>query len=158
MSTRFGLATPEEIRRLSGRAFLQAMIDGQLPRPPISEHNNFALVEVGDGTARFEGHTGPHLCNPAGVVHGGWAMLLLDSATGCAVHSLLAPGIAYTTIETKINFCRPILPDTGRVECEARVLARGRQILTAEAYVRDEAGKLLAHGTSTLMVVDRSPR
>lgn len=113
----------------------------------------YELVEVGDGLAVFEGQTGPHLLNPAGTVHGGWALALIDSATACAAHSTLPAGIGYTTLSTTGNLTRPILVDTGRVRCEGRVINAGRQIITTEATVRDDGGRLLAHGTSTVMVL-----
>jgi uncharacterized protein (TIGR00369 family) len=113
----------------------------------------YELVEVGDGLAVFEGQTGPHLLNPAGTVHGGWALALIDSATACAAHSTLPAGIGYTTLSTTGNLTRPILVDTGRVRCEGRVINAGRQIITTEATVRDAGGRLLAHGTSTVMVL-----
>jgi len=141
------------IAERSGREILQAIIDGELPQAPISEHISFWLVEVGDGFAAFEGETGPHLLNPAGGVHGGWALTLIDSACGCAAHSLLPPGVGYASIETKANFTRPIRRDTGRVRCVATVAGRGRQIMSAEAWLHDAAGELLAHGTSTVMVL-----
>jgi uncharacterized protein (TIGR00369 family) len=144
----------DEIATISGKETLQAIIDGRLPNPPISQSLTFRIVEVGDGFAAFEGETGRHLLNPLGTVHGGWALTLIDSATGCAALSLLPAGSTFTTIETKANFSRPILVDTGRVRCEAKVAAHGRQIISAEAWVRDSAGKLLAHGTSTLMVLN----
>ena len=150
---RYGVLQPEEIRALTGREVLQAMTEGRLPQAMISRHATFWIVEVGEGFAAFEGETGPHLCNPVGTVHGGWALTLIDSAAGCAAHSLLPAGVGYTTIETKANFSRPILEDTGRVRCEARVASHGRRIISAEAWVRDAAGRLLAHGTSTLMVL-----
>jgi uncharacterized protein (TIGR00369 family) len=105
---------------------------GRLPQPPIAQHNTFWLVEIGDGTATFEGETGPHLCNPAGTVHGGWALTMIDSATACAAHSLLPAGVGYTTLETKANFTRAISPSTGRVRCEGRVVSPGRQIISAD--------------------------
>ena len=101
----------------------------------------------------FEGEPGPHLLNPLGAVHGGFALALIDSACGCAVHSELDAGVGYTTVETKVNFTRPIDPEGGPVRCEGRVLSRGRQIATAEAYLRSAEGKLLAHGTSTLIIL-----
>ena len=79
-------------------------------------------------------------------------MTLIDSACGCAVHTELGVGIGYTTVETKVNFTRPIDPDGGPVRCEGRVLSRGRTIATSEAYLRSAEGKLLAHGTSTLII------
>jgi len=86
-------------------------------------------------------------------VHGGWALTLIDSAGGCAGLSLLPAGSGYATIETKGNFARPITKDTGRVRAEARVVAQGRQIISAEARVTSADGKVLAHATSTLMVL-----
>ena len=151
---RYGLAAPAEVARLPGKAILQAIIDGRLPQAPISETLSFWLAEVGDGFAAFEGEPGPHLLNPMGGVHGGWALTLIDSVTACAAHTLLPAGTGYTTIETKGNFSRPITKDTGRVRAEARVVASGRRILSAHAEVKDAAGKVLAHGTSTIMMLD----
>jgi uncharacterized protein (TIGR00369 family) len=109
---------------------------------------------VGEGFAVYEGETGPHLLNPLGGVHGGWALTLIDSATGVAAHSTLPPGKVHATIETKGNFSRPIRADTGKVRCEARVVSAGRSVISCEAKVFDSAGKVLAHGTSTVMVLD----
>jgi uncharacterized protein (TIGR00369 family) len=150
-SHRYGVVSPEEVKFLTGKQVLEEVIAGRLPQALMSEHNTFWLVEVGDGTAVFEGEAGKHLCNPMGTVHGGWALTLIDSAAACAGYSLLPAGVAYATIETKANFSRPIPPTAGRVRCEARVVSRSRQIISAEAWVRDPAGKMLAHGTSTLM-------
>lgn len=138
---------------MTGRDLLQAVIDGHLKGASIADSLTFELVEVGEGFVAFEGDTGPHLLNPAGMVHGGWALTLIDSAAGCAAHSILPAGVGYSTLETKVNFVRPIAIDTGRVRCEGRVINPGRQIITAEATVKDAAGRLLAHGTSTLMVL-----
>lgn len=156
MSTRefrYGVVPPAEAARMSGRELLQGMIDGRLPAPPITQGLTFWLTGVGEGTAVFEGEPGPHLLNPMGIVHGGWTMTLIDSAAGCAAHTLLPAGVGYTTVETKVNFSRPVRADTGRVRAEGRVVSKGRQIVSAEAYVRAGDGKLLAHGTSTLLVL-----
>ena len=150
----YGLASPAQIAGRSGREILQAIIDGELPHPRISETLSFHLTEIGDGFAVFEGDPGPHLLNPMGSVHGGWALTLIDSVTGCAGLSLLPPGTLFTTIETKANFSRPILPDTGRVRAEGSVVSRGRQIISTEAKVVGGDGKVLAHGTSTLMILN----
>lgn len=150
---RYGVATPEQIAGLSGRQLLQAIIDGVLPQAQICRSLSFWLAEVGDGTAAFEGQPGPHLLNPAGTVHGGWALTLLDSATACAGHSLLPAGSGYTTIETKGNFSRPITADMGRLRCDARVVSQGRRVISAEGWVKSSDGKVLAHGTSTLLVL-----
>lgn len=149
----YGIAKPEQVAGMTGRQMMQALIDGTIPAPPIAQTLSFWLVEVGDGTAVFEADTGPHLLNPLGGVHGGWALTLIDSAAGCAGHTLLPAGVGYTSVETKANFTRPITRDTGRVRAEGRVVGRGRQIMSAEARILDSAGRILAHGTSTLMVL-----
>jgi uncharacterized protein (TIGR00369 family) len=152
-ATRFGVATREEIAGLTGIEMLRSIIAGELPAPPIGATMGFRLIEVGPGKAVFEGRPGPHLLNPLGGVHGGVALTLIDSAAGCAVHTELGPGIGYTSVETKVNFTRPIDPGGGSVRCEGRVVTRGRQIATAEARLLSAQGKILAHGTSTLIIL-----
>ena len=149
----YGLAPPERIRSLSGLEFLRTMAAGELPAPPIARTLGFLLVEVEPGRAVFEGRPSADLLNPLGSVHGGWPLTLIDSASGCAVHTELDAGFGYTTVETKANFVRPIAPDGGLVRCEGRVLSRGRQIATADARLISAEGKLLAHGTSTLIIL-----
>jgi len=152
-STRYGVAKPEEFVGMTGLQMMQAIIDGTIPAPPIAQTLSFWLVEVADGYAVFEGDPGTHLLNPLGSVHGGWALTLIDSAAGCAGHTTLPPGVGYTSVETKTNFTRPIRHDTGRIRAEGRVISRGRQIMTAEAQLLDAQGRILAHGTSTLIVL-----
>jgi uncharacterized protein (TIGR00369 family) len=154
---RYGIASPAEAAEMTGREFLQAIIDGRLPSPPIAQTLSFDLVEVGDGTAVFEGDPSAALLNPLGTVHGGWALTLIDSAAGCAAHSTLEKGVLYTTVETKVNFSRPIMPETGRVRAEGSVISRGRQIITTEARIVSLDRRLLASGTSTLIVLQPRP-
>jgi len=154
ISNTYGVVRPVDIAGMTGKEFLQAISDGKLPAPPIAQTLSFWLAEVGDGYAAFEGDPGPHLLNPFGTVHGGWTLTLIDSVTTCAAHSLLPAGVGSTTIETKANFSRPITKDSGRVRAEGRVVGRGRRIISAEARVLDSAGRVLAHGTSTIMVLD----
>lgn len=149
----FGVTPREEMAGMSGLEFLRAMIAGRFPAAPISATMGFRLVEADPGRAMFVGEPAPGLLNPLGSVHGGWALTLIDSATGCALHTELDAGIGYTTVETKVNFVRPIAADGGPVRCEGRVLSRGRQIATAEATLESADGKLLAHGTSTLIIL-----
>jgi uncharacterized protein (TIGR00369 family) len=149
----YGVPAPAAVAGKSGREILQAIIDGELPQPPIAETMSFWITEVGDGFAAFEGEPGEHLLNPMGGVHGGWALTLIDSAAGCAGLSTLPAGSGFATIETKANLARPIGAGTGRVRAEGRVVVQGRQIITTEARVVSKDGKVLAHGTSTLMVV-----
>ena len=150
---KYGLATSAEIAGMTGRQVLQAIVDGVLPQAPISEALSFWITEVGAGFAVFEGEPGHHLLNPMGSVHGGWALTLVDSVAACAGYTLLPAGVGYTTIETKANFTRPITAHTGRVRAEARVVAQGRQIISSEARVLTSDGKVLAHGTSTILVL-----
>lgn len=149
-----GLVDPATLAARSGRELLQAIVEGALPQAPVGQPLSFRLAEVGDGLAVFEGDPVPSLLNPLGAVHGGFALTLIDSACGAAVHSRLPAGTGYTTIETKANFVRAITPATGRVRAEGRVVSLGRRIATAEARVLDAQGRVLAHGTSTLMILE----
>jgi uncharacterized protein (TIGR00369 family) len=151
-----GSANSQEVAAMSGKEVLQALLDGRLPPPSMAATLSFWLVEVGEGFAVFEGDPGPQLLNPMGTVHGGWALALIDSATGCACHSVLPPGASYTTIETKVNFSRPITPDSGRVRAEGRVVSQGRRIISSQAQLLSRDGRVLAHGTSTVMILQGS--
>jgi uncharacterized protein (TIGR00369 family) len=113
----------------------------------------FQLVETADGFAVFEGVPGPHAYNPLGTVHGGYAATLLDSACGCAVHSKLAAGDSYTTLELKIAYHKAITEKTGAVRAEARVLSFGRRVAFSEGKLMDKDGRLLASATSTLLII-----
>jgi uncharacterized protein (TIGR00369 family) len=150
---RFGVATRDEIAGMSGIEMLRALIAGRLPMPTIGRTMGFRLVAVEPGRAVFEAQPGEHLLNPLGSIHGGVALTLIDSAAGCAVHTELEAGFGYTTVETKVNFTRPIDPQGGPIRCEGEVLSRGRQIATAQARLLSAEGKLLAHGTSTLIIL-----
>jgi uncharacterized protein (TIGR00369 family) len=142
-----------DIASLSGLDFMRGMLAGAAPPPSISATLGFRLVEVDDGYALFEGEPSDKILNPLGIVHGGWALTLIDSACGCASHTTLAAGLGFTTLETKVNFVRAITPTTGLVRAEGRVLSRGRTIITADAKITDAKGKLYAHGTSTCLVL-----
>jgi uncharacterized protein (TIGR00369 family) len=138
---------------LSGLEFIRAMFDGKLPRPPITETMGFTGATAEEGKVTFVGEAGEYLYNPIGVVHGGFAMALLDSAMGCAVHTTMAVSEAYTTLEAKVNFVRPITLETGPVRCEGTVVHRGGKVATAEGrLIAEGTGKLLAHGTTTCLV------
>src|ERR1700730_13523877 len=141
---------------MSGLEFMKAVVSGKLPPPPIMSTMGITGAEVGEGKAIFRGEAGEYLYNPIGVVHGGFAMTILDSALGCAVHTPLAVGERYTSLETKVNFVRPITAETGAVRCEGVVVHRGGRVATAEGKLTAKnTGKLLAHGTSTCMIIPR---
>ena len=141
-------------KRMSGREYLELIKRGEAPPPPIALLMDIDLVEVGEGRATFEGHPAEQHYNPIGVVHGGYVATLLDSAMGCAVETLQSAGTGYTTLELKVNFTRPLTTETGRVLAEGVVVHAGSRVATAEGRVFSaETGKLLAHGTSTLLVL-----
>jgi uncharacterized protein (TIGR00369 family) len=147
------MTTLEDFSGLSGIETLRAMIAGKFPPPSIAATLGFSLIEVDSGRAVFEGEPSDRVLNPLGIVHGGFALALIDSCTGCAAHTLMPPGVGYTTVETKVNFTRAITPSTGVLRAEGVVVAHGRTIITAEGRLTDAKGKLYAHGTSTLMVL-----
>lgn len=147
-----GVVPPEVALGFDGLTLLKGMIAGEYPPPPIAETLGFGLVEAEPGRAVFEGLPGFRHYNPIGVVHGGFAMTLLDSALGCAVHTTLKAGEGYTTLEVKVNLVRAITKDTGTVRATGRLIHRGRTTATAEADLRDAKGNLLAHGTTTCMI------
>jgi len=139
-------------KTMTGLDYLRAIESGDIPPPPIARLLGFRLKRVDLGQAVFELEPGEHHYNPIGMVHGGVASTLLDSAMGCAVHSTLPAGTGYSTVELKINFIRPLSTDTGKVLCEARVIHSGGRIATAEGKLADKNGKLYAHGTTTCLI------
>ncbi len=141
---------------LAGAAFLRAIVDRTLPPPPIAELMGFDIEEVGEGRVVFGVQPQEYHYNPIGMVHGGLAATLLDSAMGCAVHSLLPEGRAYTTLELKVNFIRPLKHDIGRVRAIGKVIHIGGKVATAEGSVVDAAGKLYTHATTTCLLMDVS--
>ena len=139
---------------MSGLEFMKAVFEGRLPPPPMAATMDFTGAEAEEGRVVFVGMPGEYLYNPIGVVHGGYALTILDSAMGCAVQTTLAQGEGYTTLETNVNFVRPITLESGRVRCEGTILYRGGRVATAEGrLIAESTGKLLAHGTTTCMVM-----
>jgi uncharacterized protein (TIGR00369 family) len=138
---------------LSGLEALRRTIAGELPHPPIAETLGLRLVEADPGRVVWEGEPGEQHYNPLGTVHAGFATTLLDSAMGCAFISTAPPQTAWTTLELKANFTRAITAQTGRVRCTGTVVHPGRTVATTEARLEDELGRLLAHGTSTILVL-----
>ena len=147
-----GTIPHDDIQKYTGLELLQRLAAGAYPAPPISHQFGFILTEVSEGRAVFRGMPSERYLNPLGTVHGGWAATLLDSALGCAVHTLLEKGEAYTTAEFKVNLTRPIMPRTGEVICEGKVIHKGRTLAVSEATLKDGNGKLLAFGTETCSI------
>jgi uncharacterized protein (TIGR00369 family) len=139
---------------LAGLDYVRAIQAGEIPPPPIAVVMNYAIAELEEGRAVFEGRPGEEHYNPIGVVHGGYASTILDSALGCAVHTTLPKGVGYTSQTLEVKYLRPITRDTGIVRCEAEVVHRGRKSATSEArLIAKESGKLLATGTSTCLIL-----
>lgn len=139
---------------MSGLEFMRALLAGELPYPHISDTLDFALVEVDLGRAVFQGTPQIRHYNPIGSVHGGWYATLLDSALGCAVHTTMPAGRAYTTAELGINIVRAANQNTGPLRAIGTVLHSGRQLATAEARIVGPDGRLYAHATTTCLVFD----
>ena len=144
-------------KALAGIDYMKEMIAGRIAVPPIMRLMGYRLAQVGEGLAVFECEPAEQHYNPIGVVHGGLAMTLLDSAMGCCVHTRLPVGGAYTTLEVKVNLVRAITAKTGTIRATGKVIHMGGKTATAEARLEDTAGKLYAHGTTTCIVVD-APR
>jgi uncharacterized protein (TIGR00369 family) len=151
---RVGIVPYAEMAGMDGITFMHRMMAGEFPAPPICRTGSFQTTEAERGRVVFEGEPSEDFYNPLGTVHGGWISMILDSALGCVVHTMLEAGQAYTTVELKVNFVRPVLANTGRVRAEARIVHHGGRIATSEARLVDARGRLLAHGTSTCMIMD----
>jgi uncharacterized protein (TIGR00369 family) len=141
-------------KTLTGLELMQALLRGEFPRPAISQTMDFALAEVAEGRAVFEGVPQAKHLNPMGGVHGGWYATLLDSAMGCAVHTTMPVGRAYTTAELSVNLVRAAKLDGRPLRAIGTVLHAGRQLATAEGRIVDAEGKLIAHGTTTCLVFE----
>lgn len=149
------MASAAEGMKFAGLDYMKAMKDGAVPPPPIAVLMNMIPVEVEEGRAVFTALPGEEHYNPIGVVHGGFMATLLDSVAGCAVHTTLALGEAYTTLTLEVKNLRPLTLETGIVRAEGTVEYRGRRQATANARLfAEETGKLLASATSTCMILN----
>jgi uncharacterized protein (TIGR00369 family) len=151
--TNDSILSEEAVAAWSGLRQLQAIVDGTVGQPTMARTLAFRLVEVAEGHAVFIALPGESFLNPSGTMHGGWASSVLDSALGCAVHSTLAAGERFATLELKVNLTRAITPETGELTAVGTIVTRGRRAATSEARLTDGAGKVYAHGTSTCLIV-----
>ena len=139
-----GVARPEQIAGKTGLEMMQAMLRAEIPYAAIAKTLSFQLIEIGPGRAVFQGTPKAEHLNPLGTIHGGWFATLLDSALGCAVHTMMPAGRAYTTAELGVNLVKALSPKVQRVRAEGRVLHCGRQLATAEARIVGAGGTLCA--------------
>lgn len=149
-----GVAKPEQVVGKSGLALMQAMLRGELPHAYIGETMDFVTISVSAGEAVFQGTPQTKHLNPMGTVHGGWYATLLDSAVGCAVHTMMPPGRGYTTAELSVNLVRGAAVGKEPLRVIGKVLHCGKQLATAEGRIVDAAGKLYAHATTTCLVFE----
>ncbi len=139
----------------SGLELWRAIAAGELPPPPVARLLGFDRIEeVDEGRVVFVMEPAEEHLNPLGTVHGGVLTTLLDSAMGCAVHTTLPQGAAYSTLSLEVKYARPITRDTGIVRAEAEVLHRARTQAIAEARLTAaDSGKVHASATSTLLIM-----
>lgn len=149
-----GVARPDQIAGKNGLQVMQGLLSGELPYASIAKTLDFLLIEVSLGEAVFQGAPGLGHLNPMGSVHGGWFATLLDSALGCAVHTMMPPGRGYTTADLSVKLVRAITPKVQRVRAVGKVVHCGRQLATAEEQLIGPDGKLYAHASTTCLVFD----
>jgi uncharacterized protein (TIGR00369 family) len=152
-----GCVRPDELGGRTGMQVFEAIFAGELPRPPMGDTLDFVPIHIETGLAVFQGRPQLRHYNPLGTVHGGWFATLLDSAVGCAVHSTLPAGKAYTTLELKLNIVRALTDAVPLVRAEGRLVHAGRQVATAEGRLVGPDGKLYAHATTTCLVFEQRP-
>ena len=147
------LLTSTEMRALSGLEFMQGILEGRLPAPPIARTLGYRLQAVSDGRVVFRGAPGFESTNPMGTVHGGWYGTLLDSAMACAVMTKIPKGHFYTTLEYKVNLVRAI-PLGLEIDCIGETDHAGRSTGVASGEIRGTSdGKLYATGSTTCLIM-----
>jgi uncharacterized protein (TIGR00369 family) len=150
----YGVARPEQFAGRTGLQAFQAMMAGELPRAPIAQTLNFLLVEAAAGHVEFQGEPLRAHYNPLGTVHGGWIATLLDSAVGCAVHTMLPAGKAYITLELKVNYVKALSDKVPLVRAVGRTVHFGGRVATSEGRLVGADGTLYAHATTTCLIFD----
>jgi uncharacterized protein (TIGR00369 family) len=146
-----------QIGRTGGLELLRAMLAGELPPPPVMKLLDMTRMEVDEGRVSVEMEPREFHYNPLGTVHGGMLATLLDTATGCAVHTTLPAGVGYTSMDLSVKYLRPVTVESGTLRCVGTVLQRGRRTALAEARLTDGADRLVAHATSTCLLFDLPP-
>ncbi len=151
-----GVPRPDQLAGLSGMQVFAKLLDGELPRIPIGATLDFLPIEITPGRAVFQGRPALAHYNPIGTVHGGWIASLLDSCVGCAVHSTLPAGKAYTTAELKVNYVRAVTTKVMLVRAIGTIIHVGNRMATAEGRLVGPDGKLYAHASTTCFIFDAS--
>lgn len=139
---------------MAGIDYLRAMAGGELPQPPIAGLLRFEIAAADPGRVVFTCEPDESVYNPIGMVHGGLVCTLLDSVTGCAVHSTLPQGKGYTSVEIKVNYLKAVRLDSGTLTATGTVVKAGSRVGFAEGVVTDAGGAVVATATSTLLIFD----
>lgn len=145
--------TLDDLAAMTGLELMQAVGSGTVPPPGIAVTLGMMPVEIADGVCTFELSPDSRMTNPLGTIHGGIAATILDSAMGCAVHTTLPAGVGYTTAQLNVHYLRAMQPGMGTVRATGTVIHRGRTQSTAEGKLYDAHGKVLAHATTTCLIL-----
>lgn len=156
--TQFAVVDRGALSQRTGLEFLHDVLAGRVPAPPFFQTGDIWLREARHGEVVFMGRPSEKFYNLVGTVHGGWISLLLDSGLAVAVLSTLQPGQTFTTLEFKVNFVRAVTAQTGTLRCEGKIVHRGGRVATSESRAFDERGRLVAHATSTCIILEAGPR
>ncbi len=150
----YGVVSPDRLRQLTGLQFVEGLALGTLPLNQMAKTLGYDVVKAEKGRVVIAAEPKDIHFNPWGTIHGGLAATLLDSCMGLAIQSTVDQGVGSTTLEFKISFMRPITAETGLIHAEGKVLSSGRRAGTAEGWVTDGQGRLLAHGTTTCLIFE----
>jgi len=139
----------------SGLQRLEAIATGRQPLSPMLQVLEVAFHAWAEGHVEMRALPRARFHNFMNMVHGGWALTLLDTSTGLASLSTLLPGEFAPTLETSVKFVRPIVEGTGELRVFGDVVSRGRRVVTLEGRIEDASGKIYAHGTSSCLISSR---
>jgi len=140
-----------DIKNLSGLQIMQEMCNGNLPMPSMATTIPMKPTLIESGQVTFEVQADQHHLNPLGGVHGGFAATVLDTVTGCAIHTVLEAGAGYGMIDLNIKMCRPI-PQNRPLTAIGQLINTSKNLAISEGKIIDEDGKLYAHATATCMI------
>ncbi len=146
--------TVQQLDCLSGLEILQGIVCGDIPHPSIAATIPMKFVLAERGRVVFEAMATAQHLNPMGGTHGGFASTVMDSVTGCAVHTMLEAGVPYGTIELNVKMVRPVPRDTLLI-AEGKIINISKSLGVSEGTLKDSAGKLYAHASSTCMIIRR---
>jgi len=149
------MITAQAAAEIPGIEAIRKIAAGELPPPPIASLLDFEITLVEEGRVIFAVTPREWMYNPIGSVHGGVAATLLDSALGCAIHTVLPAGARYTTTDLHVHYVRGMTAETGRVLADSRVVHAGRKLATSEGrlYAEADPERLFAHATTSCLIL-----